>query len=754
MLTALAITVPSAWAHHPVVSGEVKCATDGTAVVTWHLTNSETVSGTNRTMVVDTATLTSGTLTGIAAGTKVGPQTAAGIPTVNGSSSYPGNQTGTVTLTIAAHWIESNGNPTTVNATNSATVTLPGTCKTPSDPHASIDNSCADGGVKVVLSNTGQTATSFDVFKNGTKIDTVAVAGAGSVTKIYPMAEDETAVFRAKADKFDSGDVSVTHDCTNPSASIANSCADGGVKVVLHNGGQNGTSFDVFKNGTKIDTVAVGAGATVTKIYAMAEDETATYNAKADNYDSGPISVTHDCTKPGASIVNSCVDGGVRVVLTNGGVNSTTFDVFKNGTKIDTVTVAAGGSTTKVYAMTEDETANYRAKADNYDSGDVSVTHDCTNPAAAITNSCSAGGVVFKLTNTGLLPVSFELTKNGSHLDTVNVAAAGSATKTYAMAEDETATFRAKGSNFDSKDVQITHNCTNPGAVVADSCSAGGAVVSLTNTGVSPESFDVYKGGTKIDTVPVGANASVTKVYTLAEDETATFRVKTADGFDSGDKSLTHNCTNPAAVVANSCTAGGAVFTLTNTGSSSDSFDISRNGTKVDTALVAAGGTVSRTYAMAEDETAVFRATTADGFDSGNKTITHNCTSPAASVVNSCSAGGAAFTLSNGGPSPVTFAVTKDGAATDSVLVNGFATVTKTYPMAEDEKASFAATTAGFNTGAISITHDCQPTQVLGVQFNQPLPRTGTNVLPTFLRGLALLLLGFVLVKLARTKTT
>jgi hypothetical protein len=587
VLTGLAIGIPTAWAHHSVLNGSVACSPDGHAVVTWHLTNSETAAGSNRTEVVDTVTLTSGTLVGIGQGTRVGPQTANGIPTVSATSTYPGAQTGPVTLTIGAHWINADGSLANITHTDSASVTLGGACKTPSDPHATMANSCVDGGVKVVLANTGQTATAFDMFKNGAKIDTVAVA--------------------------------------------------------------------------------------------------------------------------------------------------------------------AGGSVTKTYAMAEDETSTFRAKADNYDSGNVSVTHDCTNPAAAITNSCSStpSGVVFKLSNAGLLPVSFELKKNGSHLDTVAVSAIGSATKAYAMAEDEVAIFRAKGSNFDSGDVSITHNCTNPGALVANSCADGGAVFTLTNTGVSPESFDVTKGGAKIDTVTVAGGGTVTKTYAMAEDETSTFRAKTADGFDSGDRSITHNCTNPGAVVADSCSAGGAVFSLGNTGVSAESFVITKNGTTVDTVVVPAAATVTKTYAMAEDEVAVFRAKTADGFDSGNRSITHNCTSPGASVTNSCAAGGAMVALSNGGPAGIIFAVQRDGVAIENVAVAGFATVTKTYAMAEDATAVFRATSAAFDSGAISITHDCLPTAVLGVQFNAPtaLPRTGGNAVPLALRGIALLLLGGVLVR-------
>jgi len=156
------------------------------------------------------------------------------------------------------------------------------------------------------------------------------------------------------------------------------------------------------------------------------------------------------------------------------------------------------------------------------------------------------------------------------------------------------------------------------------------------------------------------------------------------------------------------------------------------------------GKTVTRIYAMTEDETATFRAKTADGFDSGNISVTHNCTQPGATVVDSCTDGGAVVKLANTGQSFDTFGIAKDGVV-EAVTVAGGDTFSKTYPMAEDTTSVFrVATLDGYDSGPISITHNClPPTQVLGVQ----LPRTGSNTGGLALRGVALLLLGLVVVR-------
>jgi hypothetical protein len=914
---------PAALAHHPIVSGTTACQADGTQKVTWTVTNSESTAGSNRTMTIDAGGVNvsqGSAINGISAGQSYPPTPTAGS-TKTGTQSFGGKAGGSVTLSITASW--SNNGPQHVTSAL-ASVTLKSDCPSPPEPKVEISQNCADGA-KMVFKNDGDTATSFTVSKNGNQIDTVNVAGHGTATKTYAMSEDETATFRVTSGTFDSGNKSLTNNCTNPGATIVQDCDAGGAKLTLTNlGAQKATSFDVFKNGNKIDTVAISAGATVTKSYAMNEDETATFRATtSDGYDSGNVTLTNDCTNPKAVIVQDCDAGGAKLTLTNlSATKATSFDVLKNGNKIDTVAVGAGATVVKTYAMNEDETATFRATAGNYDSGNVSLTNNCTNPDSVIAQSCDAGGAKLTLTNLGAQkPTSFDVFKNGTKIDTVAVGAGATVNKTYAMGEDETATFRATAGSYDSGNVSLTNNCTNPGADVVQSCDAGGAKVTLTNAnatkpvtfkifkdgvqvgadvtvaangtatrnvaiaedgtatikvtagafsveksikndctnpkalvadscvdggakvtltnpnatkavtfqvfkngvqvdgdavvapnatvtrivpiaedatatikvtgtdftqleksvthdctnpaalvaqdcaeggavfslsndGSLPTTFQIFKNGEQVgDDIAVGAVETVTKTVAMTEDEKSTFQVKTTDGFASEPVELVNNCTSPAAAIAQTCADGGAVVSLSNeAGELPTSFDVFKNGAKIDTVAVGAGATVDKSYAMGEDETSVFRATTADGFDSGAISLTHNCTTPGAAIIQSCDAGGAVFTLTNGGLSADSFDVMKNGTKVETVAVAGNSSVTKAYAMTEDEQAIYRAVTGdGFDSGDVVLKHDCAPpTEVLGVQFQAPLARTGLDSIPMALRAMALLGLGYVLVRLRR----
>jgi hypothetical protein len=111
-----------ALAHHPEVSGSVACS-DGSHVITWKVGNSETTSGSGRTMTVDQIFVSSGTVAGIAVGTAFPPKPQTGS-TRTATTTLGGAQTGSVTLTVRADW-NRNGPQ---NQTRTATVTLRGNC--------------------------------------------------------------------------------------------------------------------------------------------------------------------------------------------------------------------------------------------------------------------------------------------------------------------------------------------------------------------------------------------------------------------------------------------------------------------------------------------------------------------------------------------------------------------------------------------------------------------------------------------------
>jgi LPXTG-motif cell wall-anchored protein len=123
IVTALATP---AFAHHPDLTGEVACATNGQQVVTWTVTNSETVDGSDRTMTLDQVAVSSGTVGPIAIDTSFPPQPEAGS-TQTSTTVLPGTETGVVTLTVRGDW-DKDG-PQDVE--QSVSVTLPGTCMEP-----------------------------------------------------------------------------------------------------------------------------------------------------------------------------------------------------------------------------------------------------------------------------------------------------------------------------------------------------------------------------------------------------------------------------------------------------------------------------------------------------------------------------------------------------------------------------------------------------------------------------------------------
>jgi LPXTG-motif cell wall-anchored protein len=132
----LGVFVAPAFAHHPIVTGDVSCSTDGaTVAVAWHLQNSESVlpAGTGRIMTVNSAVVDQGTLVGIQPGTTVLPQPLPGS-TVNGSTTLASAATGSITLTLHVRW----DSPGPQDVTGTATVALPGSC-----PHPTTTTSAA-----------------------------------------------------------------------------------------------------------------------------------------------------------------------------------------------------------------------------------------------------------------------------------------------------------------------------------------------------------------------------------------------------------------------------------------------------------------------------------------------------------------------------------------------------------------------------------------------------------------------------------
>jgi hypothetical protein len=114
----------AASAHHPIVSGETVCADDGQQTITWTVTNSESATGTNRSMELDQVTIDRGVV-GFTVGQLFAP-TPATSSSQEATSTYDGDETGDVTLTVRADFKPGENAPQ--NVLGSATVELVGEC--------------------------------------------------------------------------------------------------------------------------------------------------------------------------------------------------------------------------------------------------------------------------------------------------------------------------------------------------------------------------------------------------------------------------------------------------------------------------------------------------------------------------------------------------------------------------------------------------------------------------------------------------
>ena len=295
-----------------------------------------------------------------------------------------------------------------------------------------------------------------------------------------------------------------------------------------------------------------------------------------------------------------------------------------------------------------------------------------------------------------------------------------------------------------------------PEATTAVSCAAGGLSVHVVN----PDNLDaitvsITKDGKPVVTdQPVAAAGGTFDTVVPLADHTPSHVVITADvdGTPTSlfDDTVTLDCTHPAATVAPRCAAGGsgAVVTLTNEGAELPVvFDINHGDQLV---RVAPNATETVVLPIGEDDS-MHVTVTAEGqstplFDGD---VTVNCVQPSAAIALSCTTG-ATLTLGNAGALPTTLTVTKNGTQIDSVDVPAGGTVTRDYPLQEDEVATFAVTGAGFDSGPLAATHDC--TQVQGAEQTRAasIPRTGADIEPMLLLAGLLLAFGGTLVATGR----
>jgi LPXTG-motif cell wall-anchored protein len=435
---------------------------------------------------------------------------AAGGVVVNLSNS--GTETATITVNGTPHVVAPGATPSftiavaegagySITATsNGQTLASTSGTRDCEELSGSVEFDCAEGGVVISVTNTGEISTSISI--NGGA--PIAIAPGNTYDATIPVAEGAAYSVTVTGDGFEES-ASGTRDCEGGGVGSVNlECAEGGVVVVLTNDGEIPTNVTV--NGEVVVVPVGGTSVTVP----VAENASYDFDIVIEGITTN-VTGTRNCEELDGSVVFECAEGGVVVSVTNNGDVPTSFTI--NGG--DPIEVAVGDTHTETVPVAEGDDYSVTIVGEGLDES-TAGTRNCEEPAVVSTElDCAEGGVVVVLSNTGELEATVSV--NG---EDVTVPAGGTATVIVPV--DENADY-----DFDiviegvTTDVTGTRDCEQPGVVSAEvDCAKGGVVVLLTNTGESDTTITV--DGDDV-VVPAGTTEEAPVEVLVSVDEDAAY---------------------------------------------------------------------------------------------------------------------------------------------------------------------------------------------------------------------------------------
>lgn len=258
-------------------------------------------------------------------------------------------------------------------------------------------------------------------------------------------------------------------------------------------------------------------------------------------------------SNPATSSSWQCANGNGEITVTftnNAGQFGAPVTFVVSSPVSDSVTVNSGESVTRTYGGFVDGTHTVVITANGQDLS-VTETIDCdfAEPGASYTYKCvnGNGDVTFTLTNTGAEGATFTIAFNGSS-DVIDVAAGGSATKTYSgLADGNYPALVTSNGTVLEEVVVVDCDQPNPSATLDKRCVNGNGTLELTlaNTGTEGTDFTIVVAG-MTETVFVPAGGSTTKTYSGLPDGNTTLKV-TAFGKTLIDTSVIVQCDQPGA---------------------------------------------------------------------------------------------------------------------------------------------------------------------------------------------------------------
>jgi LPXTG-motif cell wall-anchored protein len=336
-------------------------------------------------------------------------------------------------------------------------------CEKPAVESVSLE--CAEGGVVVVLTNSGELDATVQV--DGADV----VIPAGGMTSVtVPVAENATYDFDIVIDG-ETTNVMGQRDCEHPAVvSALLDCAEGGVVVLLTNSGVSDTMVMV---GSVEVTVPAGTTADnpVSVVVPVAENATYDFMVMGDELHE-MFSGTRDCERPAVeSALFECAEGGVVVVLTNDGESATSVVVDEVAVEVPAGAGSSDDNPAIRVTVAVDENADYdfMVVGDGIEQH-VTGTANCLLPEPTVDDEvvCAAGGLNMVLRNTGDDIATFVITSpalpDGVAEETVD--AGGVENYFIPLAEDTSTDVTVTSDDEVLFERSVTRDCEEVGGVV------------------------------------------------------------------------------------------------------------------------------------------------------------------------------------------------------------------------------------------------------------------------------------------------
>ena len=458
-------------------------------------------------------------------------------------------------------------------------------------------------------------ATSYDVYRGGTKLTTVATSSYtntgltdGTTYSYYVIATNTTQTSAASA--------TVTAK-PMPAAPTGVTGTGGDLKATISWTAVSGaSSYNVYRGGAKVGSVTAPTttyvDSAVSNNVAYAYTVTAVKSG-AESVASSSVSVTPTVITPGIPTGLVATAGDAQVTLSwTASANAQTYKVYRGTTLLVTQT----GTSYVDLSLANNTTYSYTVVAVNGSASSAASTAASATPQAAplstpIGLSAAPGSNTVSLSWTAVTgATSYDIYRGGTLLTTVATASYsdngvtnGQNYSYYVIAKNATQTSAA------SATVTATPQQAATGAPTGLAGVAGDQSASLTWTAVSgATSYNVYRNGTKITPTSI-APTSFSEIG-LTNGQAYTYYVTALVGGVESAASTTISVTpfviTPSAPTGLSATAGNAQVVLGWTASANaQSYKIFRNGTQIGTSattsytdLTAANGT-TYTYTVA-----------------------------------------------------------------------------------------------------------------------------------------------------------